>query len=102
LRYDNASGEVVICRGWQTDWYRNLQAHPATHVTVGRESFIPQQRLLTDDEAVDVGRQFRRDHPYRMWLISKILGWGDLRDDAQLRRFVHDHPFMAFRPVARL
>ncbi len=98
LRYDNATGEVVICRGWETDWYRNLQARPATHVTLGRESFVPEQRLLSEDEAFDVGRQFRRDHPYRMRLISKILGWGDMRDDTQIRQFVHEHPFIAFRP----
>ena len=100
LRYENATREVVICRGWQTDWYRNRRA-PATRVTLGRESFIPQQRLLSEDEAPDVGRLFRRDHPYRMRLISKILGWGDLRDDDQLRQFVHEHPFIAFRPATR-
>lgn len=100
LGYDETTGEVVICRGWETDWYRNLQAHPAPHVTVGRDSFVPEQRLLTDDEAFDVGRQFRQEHPYRMRLITKILAWGDLRDDAKLRAFVQEHPFIAFRPAA--
>lgn len=101
LRYDKATGEVVICRGWETDWYRNLQAHPATTVRLGRESFVPEQRLLIEEEAFDVGQQFRRDHPYRMRLISRILGWGDMRDDAQLRQFVRQHPFIAFRPTTR-
>jgi deazaflavin-dependent oxidoreductase (nitroreductase family) len=101
LRHDKASGEVVICRGWETDWYRNLQVHPGTHVTVGRESYAAEQRLLSEDEAVAVGQQFRRDHPHRMRLISRILGWGDLRDDTRLRQFVRDHPFVAFQPVTR-
>jgi deazaflavin-dependent oxidoreductase (nitroreductase family) len=98
LRYDQASGEVVICRGWDTDWFRNLQAHPATHVTLGHTSFAAERRLLSEAEALAVGRQFRHQHPHRMRLISRILGWGDLREDACLRHFVREHPFIAFRP----
>jgi len=101
LRYDKATGEVVICRGWDTDWYRNLHAHAARHVTVGRQSFIPTQRFLREDEALEVVRQFRDDHPHRTRFISMVLGWGDLRDDSQLRQFVRDHPFIAFQPATR-
>lgn len=101
LRYDEATREAVICAAWgrETDWYRNLTARPAVTVKLDRESFTPQQRFLTDEEAVDVARQFRRDHPHRLRLISTILGWGDLRDDMAAREFVHDHPLVAFRPA---
>ena len=68
---------------------------------LGRESFTPEQRFLSEDEAFQVGLQFRREHPYRMRLISRILGWGDMRDDAQIRQFVREHPFIAFRPARR-
>ncbi len=101
LRYDEATGEAVICRGWDTDWYRNLRAAPPTKVMVGRDTFVPEQRFLTEEEAFDVGVQFRRQHPHRMRLISTILGWGDMRDDATIREFVHEHPFIAFRPASR-
>jgi hypothetical protein len=30
-------------------------------------------------------------------LFSGLLGWGDLREDAAVRGFVHSHPFVAFR-----
>jgi hypothetical protein len=43
--------------------------------------------------------RFRRDHAHRMRLIAAILGRGDLRDDAVVRAFVRDHPFVAFRPT---
>ena len=36
----------------------------------------------------------------RLWLITTILGWGDLRDDAAVRGFIGTHPFVAFRPAA--
>jgi deazaflavin-dependent oxidoreductase (nitroreductase family) len=101
LRYDEATREAVICAAWgpEVDWYRNLQAHPAVKLQIGRASYVPAQRFLTDDEAVDVALAFRRDHPHRFRLLSSILGWGDLRDDDRLRDFVCDHPLVAFRPT---
>ena len=100
LRHDRGTGEAVICAAWgpDTDWYRNLQARPATTVTLGRDSFAPAQRFLGDEEAFDVLRQFRAAHPHRVHLISRILGWGDLDDDVRVREFVRDRPLIAFRP----
>ena len=74
LRYDPDAREAVICAGWgpDTDWVRNLGAGPAAQVRLGRESFIPQHRFLSDEEAFDVAVQFRREHPRRMRLISTI------------------------------
>jgi hypothetical protein len=46
-----------------------------------------------------VAVQFRRGHPQRLRLLSTILGWGDLRDDAAVRGFIRTHPFVAFRPA---
>ena len=100
LSDDETTGELVICAAWgpHTDWYRNLQAHPAVHVQVGGRSFTPHQRFLADDEAYEVARQFRREHPHRLRLFSRVLGWGDLRDDAAVRELVRTRPFVAFRP----
>lgn len=104
LRYDQASQVAVICAAWgpESDWVRNLRAGPAVRVQIGRESFAPDHRFLTDDEAFEVAVQFRREHPRRLRLISTILGWGDLRDEATVRQFVHSHPFIAFQPAVRL
>jgi deazaflavin-dependent oxidoreductase (nitroreductase family) len=103
LSYDTTTGEAVICTGWgpQTDWYRNLQAHPAVTVQLGGQTFTPQQRFLPEEEAFGVGVRFRREHPHRMRFFSRVLGWGDLRDDARLREFVRTHRFVAFRPAGQ-
>ncbi|MGY1616192.1 nitroreductase family deazaflavin-dependent oxidoreductase [Geodermatophilus sp. SYSU D00691] len=100
-RYDEATGEAVICAGWgpQTDWYRNVQAHPAVQVQLGGQTFTPEQRFLSEEEAFDVIARFRREHPHRLRFFSRVLGWGDLRDDARGREFVREHPFVAFRPA---
>ena len=101
LRYDADAHEAVICAAWgpDTDWVRNLRAGPAARVRLGRESFTPRHRFLSDDDAFDVTVQFRRAHPGRLRVISAILGWGDLRDDAAVRGFIRTHPFVAFRPA---
>jgi deazaflavin-dependent oxidoreductase (nitroreductase family) len=101
LHYDPATREAVICAGWgpDTDWVRNLRAGPGTRVRLGRDSFAPQHRFLTEDESFAVVDAFRRAHPWRIRLITAILGWGDLRDDAAVRDFIQNHPFVAFRPV---
>jgi hypothetical protein len=75
-----------------------LRAGPALKAQIGQDSFTPDHRFLTDDEAFEVAVQFRREHPRRLRLMSIILGYGDLRDDATVREFVHSHPFIAFQP----
>jgi deazaflavin-dependent oxidoreductase (nitroreductase family) len=101
LRYDQATGEAAIVAGWgpQTDWYRNLKAHPAVQVQLGGQTFTPQHRFLTDEEAFDVVGQFRREHPHRVRFFGTVLGWGGLRDDERVQKFIGTHPFVAFRPA---
>ena len=100
LSYDPSTGESVICSAWgpSTDWIRNLRAKPAAEVRCGGETYVPAQRFLTDDEAFDVLASFGHHHPWRLRLITTVLGWGDLRSDAALREFVGSHPFVSFRP----
>jgi len=42
---------------------------------------------------------FLRRHPYRVRLLSLILGWGDLRSAAAVREFVSTRPLVAFWPL---
>jgi deazaflavin-dependent oxidoreductase (nitroreductase family) len=101
LRYDRQTRETVICSAWgdNTDWVRNIRVRPALRVRIGRESFTPEQRFLSEDESFAVAVEFRRRHPWRLRLISSILGWGDLRSDAAAREFVRSRPFVSFRPA---
>jgi deazaflavin-dependent oxidoreductase (nitroreductase family) len=101
LSDDADTGELVICSAWgpEADWTRNLQAGPAREVRVGHERFVPEHRFLSEDEAVAVAVAFRRRHPYRLRLLSTVLGWGDLRPDNAVRDFVRAHPFVALRPA---
>lgn len=101
LRYDPDQHEAVICSAWgpDADWVRNLSAGPAVRVQLGRESYTPEHRFLSEDESFEVIAHFRREHPWRLRLISAILGWGDLRADDTAREFTRTHPFVALRPA---
>ena len=100
LAEDKATHEVVVCSVWgdRTDWVLNLKAHPAVLVQVGRDSFVPQHRFLSQDEAFAVGLDFRRRHPWRLRLMSRALGV-DLRSDTAMRDYFSTRPFVAFRPA---
>ncbi len=103
LRYDQDSHEAVIFSAWgeHTDWIRNIRVRPALQVQIGRESFTPQQRFLTQDESLAVVAGFQRQHPWRSRLATWIMGWEDLRSDTAARDFVSTRPFIAFRPADR-
>jgi deazaflavin-dependent oxidoreductase (nitroreductase family) len=102
LSYEPETRETIVCSAWgpNTEWMQNLRAHPALQIQIGRETYTPKQRFLSEDEAVAVGMEFRRRHPGRLRLFATILGWGDLTSEAALRSFVHSRPFVSFRPAA--
>jgi deazaflavin-dependent oxidoreductase (nitroreductase family) len=101
LTYDSETREAVVCSAWgpDTEWLRNLRAHSALQIQIGRERYVPVQRFLSKDEAVAVAIEFRDRHPRRLRLFATILGWGDLSGEMAVREFVRDRPFVAFRPA---
>jgi deazaflavin-dependent oxidoreductase (nitroreductase family) len=99
LTYDPQTQEAVVCSAWgqNTQWVRNLRVHAALQIQVGSETYVPEQRFLSEDEAVAVGLEFRDRHPWRLRLLATILCWGDLSTSAAVREFVHSRPFVVFR-----
>ena len=78
---------------------RNLRVHPALQIQIGRETYVPEQHFLSENEAVTAAAEFRRRHPHRLRLFATILGWGDLGSDEAVRAFVRARPFVSFRPA---
>jgi deazaflavin-dependent oxidoreductase (nitroreductase family) len=100
LTYHPDTHETVVCSAWgpNTEWIRNLRAHPALEVQIGRESYIPEQRFLSEDEAASVVLEFGHRHPARVRMFATILGWGHLSSETEAHEFVRSRPFVAFRP----
>ena len=101
LTYDPDTREAVVFSAWgpNTEWIRNLRAHPALQIQIGREAYVPEQRFLSEDESVAVVREFQRRHPWRTRLFAAILRWGDLTSETAVREFVRSRPFVSFRPT---
>ena len=100
----SAPDEVVVMAGSgsSSDWYRNLQAHPAIEVAIGRQRFRPRQRTLSEPEAVAVLAAYERRNRWATPLVRRVLTWlvgwqYDGTDDAR-RRLAHERPLIAFRP----
>jgi deazaflavin-dependent oxidoreductase (nitroreductase family) len=101
VRYDPQTHEAVICSAWgkDSDWIRNLRAHPALKVQLGRKVFTPGQRFLSAEESMAVLAGFQHRHPYRSRLLAAVLGWGDLRSHSAVREFVSSRPFVSLWPL---
>ena len=101
LTYDPATQGAIVCSAWgpNTEWLRNLRAHAALQIQIGHETYVPEQRFLSEDEAVAAATEFRRRHPHRLRLFATILGWGDLSSEAAVRELVRNRPFIAFSPA---
>lgn len=98
-----AAGEffVVAGLGRTANWYRNLQAHPAVEVAVGRLRFQPQHRTLSEDEAIAVLADYERRNrliaPVVRRVLSWLVGWRYDGSDAARRRLAGELPVVAFR-----
>jgi demethylmenaquinone methyltransferase/2-methoxy-6-polyprenyl-1,4-benzoquinol methylase len=91
---------VVAAWGRRSDWFRNIEAHPAVEIAVGRRRFAPTQRILSEDEALAVLRSYRRRHPLAFRGIAWALGWGTSLSEEDLRRFARGAAVVAFKPAS--
>jgi deazaflavin-dependent oxidoreductase (nitroreductase family) len=113
VRWDPATRHLLLVarRGPDTDWYRNVLAHPLVRVTIGRERNVPGSAVpLADDEvrselerprarrpgvAGGAGRLLRLVHARRPRRTEQLLAV--VIDLAPPRRRVH-WPHRTHRP----
>lgn len=95
--------EAVVVSGFRdSDWLRNIEAAPGEEIKVGAQQFEAQHRLLGEDEAMQVMRDY--EHRYR-WLaplvrrgLSWLVGWKYQGTEDDRRKLVRQLPMIAFRP----
>jgi deazaflavin-dependent oxidoreductase (nitroreductase family) len=104
VRYDPKTSGVVVMSGFgpTSDWYQNIGARPAREVVIGRRSFVPTHRDLTQDEAVAAVAGYERRNrvaaPIIRWVLSKLVGWRYDGTDQARRRLVGERPLVMFTP----
>lgn len=58
-----------------TDWFLNISEQPALLVEIGDVRYIPEQRILTAGDIVEIERCFRQKHPVVARAQAWLMGW---------------------------
>ncbi len=76
LEFDPETHEIKAMSAWSaSDWYLNLQAHPAVQVETGFIHYAPVQRILAPEEIATLFVNYRRKHPIFSRIVCRIPGW---------------------------
>lgn len=99
VRSDAATGEsiVVAAYGSMADWYRNLRAHPALEIHIGREHYIPVQRFLTTEEVEAELADYERRRPRLLGVLLRAVRLRYDGTDLQRRAIAAHLRMVAFR-----
>jgi len=100
VRYDPKTLECVVVAGYgvQSDWYRNIQAHPALLVQVGGRRYIPRQHILSSKETLALFEAYQQRHPSRFRRLLRLAGHQYDGTPEGLRTLVPLIPAIAFSP----
>lgn len=77
MHFDPATKEclVISMYGDRSDWFRNILAHPALEVQIGRDRFVPDQHILPPEEARAVMAAFWQRYPRAVRVSLRLLGF---------------------------
>ena len=103
--YDPEIEESIVASAYGTraDWYRNLQAQPALRIRTGRSSYVPEQRMLTAEEARAAAAEFCGRHRLEARMAPRALAAIGAVDEGAFEdpvALLASLPMMAFRPKA--
>jgi deazaflavin-dependent oxidoreductase (nitroreductase family) len=100
VNYDPKTQACLAVAGYreQTDWYRNIQAHPALEIQVGSRRYMPQQRLLSSEELLTLLQDYEHRHPHGLRLLLRASGYPYDGSPAGLRAVAQVLRGVEFRP----
>jgi len=103
IRYDRASQTSIVISAWgeRSDWFRNIRHRPALQVETGGRRYVPEQQILTTEEAVHELELYIVEHPYAARILERVFGFQITNGDEQRRAFAASVRMVAFRPAAR-
>ena len=98
--YDPATHEsaVVSAYGERSDWYLNIQAHPAVEAQTGWSRYAPQFRLLSPEERYVALAAYQRRYRSAFQTVMRFLGYSYDGTDTGLRALADLVVMVAFRP----
>jgi len=74
VNHDPDTGTFVVNAGFgpDSDWYRNLMAHPAASIVVGRKKIDVRAEQLAPAKAGPLMLNFVRQHPQEARLVRQL------------------------------
>ena len=102
VRYDRASGSVVVAAAWgrKSDWYRNVLQTPEVTLTLGARRFQAAATVLDEASAADAVCDYARRHPLAFRELARLmLGRRPEGRDTDCRAVAHAVPCVRFDPV---
>jgi len=103
VEYRRQGPEVVVVSGFRdSDWVRNIEARGGEEVTVGGQHFLASHRVLDEEEAMQVMRDYEHRNRFITPIVRRglswLLGWQYQGTETDRRRLVQQLPMIAFRP----
>ena len=89
---------VTSGRGVKADWYRNIQAKPAVAIWIGSSRYPTMQRFLPTEEAVDVMKNYEREHPRTAAKLEEIMGVSHDETEESWLAMMKQIPMIGFTP----
>ena len=100
-RYDKATHTRYVCSGFgkNSQWYRNLEAHPDITIQTAGKKLAVHAKLLSPDESADEMQRYVEHNPKLIKGLLNVVGY-DVPDSMEgYRQLAHDKmPFVAFIP----
>ncbi|HET7034987.1 MAG TPA: nitroreductase family deazaflavin-dependent oxidoreductase [Thermomicrobiaceae bacterium] len=103
IRYDPASRASIVIAAWGpgSDWFRNIRRHPALQVETAGRRYVPEQRVLTLDEADHELARYAVEHRLATSILERVFGFRISERAAERRAFAAAVRLVAFHPRTR-
>lgn len=99
--YDAAADTYFVASGYgrQSQWFKNVQAHPEVTIQVGRRKLAVTADILDPAASGEMMVAYVRRHPTAAQNLSKVIGVDVDGSEADYRRVGAEAiPFVAMRP----
>jgi len=100
ILYERSSETSIVISAWgeRSDWFRNIQHSPALQIETGGRRYVPEQRVLTTDEAERELERYTIEHRIAAKILERVFGFQITVGAEQRRAFAETIRMVAFRP----
>lgn len=97
---DRDTGTITVASGYGpgADWYRNLLAHPRTHVVVRRQRLPVRAQRVPAEVGAQLMTEYARSHRRAARRVVRMLGYPVNGKDVDFTEIGRTMPFLRLAP----